>query len=93
MIRENRYQIEGFGETHSRQNLSDFFSIMLSFNLQIYSIDIRNEMQNPTQKRVGLLTKISNLIVFFVNITISLISYLALGKNELNEILYKYALN
>lgn len=66
---------------------------MLSFNLQIYSIDIRNEMQNPTQKRVGLLTKISNLIVFFVNITISLISYLALGKNELNEILYKYALN
>jgi hypothetical protein len=40
-----------------------------------------------------MVNRISNVIVLVVNLAISLVAYFALGKNELNDILYKYALS
>ena len=73
--------------------MSGLFSILLAFNLQIYSIDLKNELENPSKKRLTFVNRISNVAVLGVNLIISIVSYLALGKNVLKGILYKYALS
>jgi amino acid permease len=85
--------IEPASDIYSGSNPSSFFTILLAFNLQIYSIDLKNELENPTIKRLTMVNRISNLIVLVVNLVISLVSYFALGKKELKDILYKYALS
>jgi hypothetical protein len=77
----------------SLDNIGYFLSILFAFNFQIYSLDLRADMEKPTLKRMKKLNVVSNTIVFLLNIFICVVCYVTLGKKNLSlkEILYKKA--
>lgn len=87
----NPQQFELFGAFFSEDNLSAFFNILLAYNLQVYSIDLYNELEEPTMKRLTKINRISNVFIFILNMIICLICYFTLGKANLTSIIYKYA--
>lgn len=87
----NPQQFELFGAFFSEDNLSAFFNILLAYNLQVYSIDLYNELEEPTMQRLTKINRISNVFIFILNMIICLICYFTLGKANLTSIIYKYA--
>ncbi len=93
IVKDNQYKIEYFEDYFSLNNMSSLFSILLAFNLQVYSIDLKNELENPTLKRLTTVNRVSNLFVLLMNLLMSVVAYLSLGKLKLTDIVYKYALS
>lgn len=87
----NPAQFELFGSIFNEDNISAFFNILLAYNLQVYSIDLYNELEEPTMKRLTKINRISNVFIFILNMIICLICYFTLGKANLTSIIYKYA--
>ena len=76
---KDQLQIEYFIKKPSLDFIIVFFGMMSSFGGQVFSLDIKNELHNPTIKR---LTKVTRYTIFYHMFTFSLIglgAYVGLG--------------
>lgn len=79
--KKGEWEVVYGSKTPSWNWVTSFFSIMFSFNLQIYALDIKNELLYPSLKRLNKINMLATFYEFLICLMVGITSYLSLGEN------------
>ena len=83
---KNELEIEWFFKNPSINWITCYFSIMFSFNLQIYALDIKQELLYPSKKRLNKINKYSHLFEAILCTIVGITGYICLGDNYITSL-------
>lgn len=78
--KKDQWEVEFISKKPHWNWVTSFFSIMFSFNLQIYALDIKNELLYPSKKRLNKINMLATFYEFLICIFVGMSSYICLGE-------------
>lgn len=76
---KGEWEVEFIAKRPSLDWITSFFSMMFSFNLQIYALDIKKELLFPSTKRLNKINSYATACEFLICIAVGMIAYICLG--------------
>lgn len=83
---QNELDVEWFYKTPSINWITCYFSIMFSFNLQIYALDIKQELLYPSKKRLNKINQYSHFFEAILCTLVGITGYICLGDKYITSL-------